>query len=302
MLDLYSDYLISCTGERSATKMSKILGGSVSHDKVTRFLSKESYGSKELWLETKPVVREVETDTGGVLITDDTIEEKPYTDESELVTWHYDHCQGRTVKGINIVTTLVRYGKISVPVAYEVVRKDVEYCDPKTKKQKREASVSKQEHFRNMIQTSIQNDVKFEYVLADSWYASSENMQFIHNKKKKFCFPIKGNRLVSSSNNPKHFVNVQDVGLEPDSVKLVYLHGLKCPVVIAKKVFRNKDGSIGVMYLASNDTALSGPGLYEILSIANESAQSAANKSAQVFRQIFGVCLLLAEHSLASQK
>ena len=38
------------------------------------------------------------------LIIDDTIEEKPYTDESELLLcWHYEHSKGRSVKGINLI-------------------------------------------------------------------------------------------------------------------------------------------------------------------------------------------------------
>jgi hypothetical protein len=42
----------------------------------------------------------------GILILDDTVEEKPYTDENELITWHYDHTAGRPVKGINILNAL----------------------------------------------------------------------------------------------------------------------------------------------------------------------------------------------------
>ena len=53
----------------------------------------------------KPLVRKYEQDD-GVLTVDDTIEEKPYTDESDLVCWHYDHSRGRTLKGINIVNVL----------------------------------------------------------------------------------------------------------------------------------------------------------------------------------------------------
>lgn len=34
----------------------------------------------------------------GVIIADDTIEEKPSTDENEIVSWHYDHSKGRNVK------------------------------------------------------------------------------------------------------------------------------------------------------------------------------------------------------------
>ncbi|MEJ7713696.1 MAG: hypothetical protein WKF84_28570 [Pyrinomonadaceae bacterium] len=39
------------------------------------------------------------------MIVDDSIEEKPYTDENDIVCWHYDHSKDRHVKGINFVTS-----------------------------------------------------------------------------------------------------------------------------------------------------------------------------------------------------
>lgn len=36
-----------------------------------------------------PEVRRLEKEKGGVLILDDSIEEKPYTDENEIICWHY---------------------------------------------------------------------------------------------------------------------------------------------------------------------------------------------------------------------
>jgi hypothetical protein len=58
-------------------------GGAMSHDKITRFLSEKELNSSELWRLVKPLVREIEDEDSGVLIIDDTIEEKPYTDDSE---------------------------------------------------------------------------------------------------------------------------------------------------------------------------------------------------------------------------
>jgi hypoxanthine-guanine phosphoribosyltransferase len=55
----------------------------MSHDKITRFLSEKELNSSELWRLVKPLVREIEDEDSGVLIIDDTIEEKPYTDDSE---------------------------------------------------------------------------------------------------------------------------------------------------------------------------------------------------------------------------
>src|SRR3954468_24092665 len=104
LLELYSDYLLSAFSHTTATGLSAMTGGSVSHDKITRFLANEELDSAALWLLVKPVVRrldrqEEEPEEPAVLIIDDTIEEKPYTDESELVCWHYDHSKGRNVKG-----------------------------------------------------------------------------------------------------------------------------------------------------------------------------------------------------------
>ncbi len=54
---------------------------------------------------------------GGVLIIDDTIEEKPYTDENEIISWHFSHAKGRCVKGVNILSSWFVYGEIALPIA-----------------------------------------------------------------------------------------------------------------------------------------------------------------------------------------
>ena len=105
LLDLYSDYLISSFGQTSATGLSRLTDGVVSHDQVTRFLSEPRKTGADLWAKVKPLVRQIQS-SEGVLIFDDTIEEKPYTDENEIVCWHWDHSQNRHVKGINFVTAL----------------------------------------------------------------------------------------------------------------------------------------------------------------------------------------------------
>ncbi len=73
-LDLYTDYLLSSFGSATATGLSEMVQGAVSHDKVTRFLSGRDYTSKDLWMQVKAVIRQVEDET-GVLIFDDTIQE-----------------------------------------------------------------------------------------------------------------------------------------------------------------------------------------------------------------------------------
>lgn len=121
-------------GQASATGLARLLDHEISHDAVTRFLSAEPQTSAALWRVVKPLVRAVESEE-GVLVVDDSIEEKPSTDVNELVSWHYDHSQDRTVKGINFLTALYHVSDVSLPVAFDLVTKTAQYIDPKTNKE-----------------------------------------------------------------------------------------------------------------------------------------------------------------------
>jgi hypothetical protein len=127
-----------------------------------------------------------------VLILDDTIEEKTYTDENEIICWHYSHAKGRCIKGVNLLSCLVHYRDIALSIAYEPICKNVLFCDIATKKLKRQSSVSKNQMFRSMISQAIKNEVKFDYILADNFFGVKKNMEFIHyDIKKKFIIGIK---------------------------------------------------------------------------------------------------------------
>ena len=63
-LDLYTDYLLSTFGAATATGLSAMVEGDVSHDQVTRFLSGQEYTSKDLWQNVKKTVRSVECEDG----------------------------------------------------------------------------------------------------------------------------------------------------------------------------------------------------------------------------------------------
>lgn len=64
----------------------------------------------------------------GVISVDDFIEHKPHSSLNELVSYHYDHSVGRTVRGIKIVNfTYVNSQvetKVKLPVGFGIVRKD----------------------------------------------------------------------------------------------------------------------------------------------------------------------------------
>jgi hypothetical protein len=185
MLDLYSDYLISSFSYTTATGLSAVPDHTISHDKVTRFLSERESTSKDLWLLVKPTVREIEQED-GVTIFDDTIQEKACTDENDIIAWHFDHAKGRAVKGVNMLSCLYHTDGGTVPLAFEIVKKTVSFRDEKTGRMKRKPEETKNQMFRGMFEKVLQNQVKFSLVLADSWFASNENMKYVADHKKHF--------------------------------------------------------------------------------------------------------------------
>ena len=267
LLDLYTDYLITQNGYASATGLSDLVDRLVSHDKVTRFLNKYEYGSQELWHIVKPVVRKYEDDD-GVLILDDSIEEKPYSKENEIVCWHYSHAKGIHLKGINFLSCMVHYNNISLPICYEVVHKDLHYFDEKEQRKRRKASIGKNEHFRNLLLTCRKNDIKYKYVLADNWFSSKENIEFIDKTLHKyFILGLKSNRTVALSISDKKnnkYTKISELNLREGLLIKAYLKGIRKPVMLMKKIFKNENGSTGTLYLISNDFNLSYDRMYEI--------------------------------------
>lgn len=253
--NLYADHLLSTFGAATATGLSAMVEGQVSHDQVTRFLSAREYTSKDLWLQVKSTVRSVESED-GVLIFDDTIQAKPWTDESELMCWHYDHVIGRSVRGINLLNALYYSNGTSIPVAFELVKKPIQYSDIATKKLKRRSEKTKNQMMREMIETSIQNDLKFQFILMDSWFSSMENLDFITSKGKHFVAALKDNRLVALSEEDrkkKRFVRVDELDFPEQTAVRGWLKGSEQAILLVRQVFKNQDDSTGILHLACSD-------------------------------------------------
>lgn len=262
MLDLYSDYLISQNKYATATGLSDVLNGEISHDKVTRFLRQNNYSSKDLWDFVKPDVRKIEKRGIGFLMIDDFIEEKPYTDENEIVAWHYSHAKHRILKGTNLISSMIRYDDSALPVAYEVIKKDIKIEDAVSKKIKRKSSVTKNEYFRKLINQANKNQVIFQYVLADTWFSSKENMKYINNIGKKFVLGIKSNRLASLTKDGQR-QQIKDLQFKENEKMIVFLKDLSFSLALIKKIFKNEDNSTGILYLVTNDLTLDADQIYE---------------------------------------
>lgn len=263
LFDLYTDYLLCSFGKTTATGLAALVEGAVSHDQVTRSLSGEKRTSADLWREVKALVRQVQSEDGAIIV-DDSVEEKPSTDLSDLICSHWDHSKGRYVRGINFLTALYQVERVgkscSIPVAFDLVTRTETVMDKKTGKEKKRSEKTKNERYREMLRACASNQIPFRYVLNDVWYASAENMRFVRDElNKEFVMPLKSNRKVALSLEDKAQGRYHAVGtleLEEGAVREIYLEGVEFPLLLAKQVFTNGDGSTGVLYLVTSDTTL----------------------------------------------
>jgi hypothetical protein len=259
LLDLYSEYLISAFGQTTGTGLAALMDGAVSHDQIQRFLSGEAYTSADLWHIAKPHVRAMQSED-GVLVVDDSIAEKPYSDENDIICWHYDHAKDRMVKGINFVSALYHANGLSLPVGFALVAKTEYYIDKKDGKQKRRSPISKNQSYQDLLQQAKRNRIPFKYVLNDTWYASAENMKFVKRSlHKEFVMPIKSNRKVALSKADQQqgrFVSVETLALEDKAPVQIWLEDVDFPLLLVKQVFANEDGSTGILYLVTSETTL----------------------------------------------
>src|SRR5258705_3388585 len=170
LLDLYSEYLVSACGQTTVTGLAAMMDGAVSHDQIQRFLAGEAYTSADLWHIVKPHVRAMQSEN-GVLIVDDSIAEKPYSDENDIICWHYDHAKDRMVKGLNFVSVLYHANGLSLPVGFALVAKTEYYTDKKDGKQKRRSPIRQKQSYPTLVQHVQRNRIPFKYALNDTLYA-----------------------------------------------------------------------------------------------------------------------------------
>lgn len=261
--EFYVDYLLSSPRTATATGLSAVLDNALKHDYISDCLAQSELDNKVFWKEIKPFVRQMEH-SKAYLSIDDVIVSKPHSTENELICYHYDHTQGKTVKGINILNFMLSGRRdeqlVNCPLAWEVIRKTEFYID-KAGQQKRRSPRTKNEMVLEQLHRIVfLNQVQFNYILFDSWFSASDTLKYIHNKlKKTFVCPLKYNRLVALSPQDKQqgkFINISQVPLESQEVRQVWVKGVDFPVQLTRQVFTNKDRSEAELWLVTNDMSL----------------------------------------------
>ena len=146
----------------------------------------------------KPYIEELRSSESPIILSfDDSIKAKPYTDESVLICWHWDHVFQRSVKGVNFMTVMADVQGMRLPCAVEFIRKNTWKTDSKTGKKKRASSLTKNELFRQMVSQCWKN-FTFNYLVCDNWFSSTENMQMVKQGiGSQFIMAIKLSRKVA---------------------------------------------------------------------------------------------------------
>lgn len=272
--DLYVDYLIAHQGQVSAIDLSEILGKTLSHDHITRTIAQRELDQKEFWKLVKPIVRKIERDDGCIVV-DDFLVEKPHSTPNSIITVNWDHAKHRYIQSINVLNFLYTVctedgtEQINLPLAFEVIAKTEEYTEKKTDKQKMKSPKTKNELMRERLAILChQNQVKFRYALWDTWFSAADNMKFVvQDLKKHFVCAIKDNRklaLVKQDGTTSAFQSVSQQELQPGVVYKVRMQSVPFDLFLVKKVYKNMDGSTGVVFLVTSDGDLNAEEIFQL--------------------------------------
>ena len=269
MIDLYTDFLLTSTKQTSATRLSTILDGVVSHDKITRELSSQALNHDDFWKIIKPTIRQVEEDTASIAL-DDFLLEKPDSQENSTIGFYYDHKTGKTIKGTNVVDAAYITSKARIPLDFEVVIKDmIPSWNFERGDWYREQTKTKHEIAQEILKRAVKHQVKFKTVLLDTWFSSSETLNIIkHDLHKEFIAALKCNqkvKLLESKelmqgvrHDKKGFVQIELLALQAGKAYLARVEGVKGDVLLTRQVFQNEDGSQGVLFLVASESGLTG--------------------------------------------
>jgi putative transposase len=202
------------------------------HDAYTRLLQRLPPDSQALWVEVAPLIKRNQ----GKLVIDDSTLDKPYASHMALVTRHWSGKHGRVVQGINLVSLVWTDGDACLPCDFRIYNKSQD-------------GLSKNDHFRQMVQTAHDHGFEPELVAFDSWYSGLDNLKYVRDLGWLWLTQLKANRLVSidrTGNRP-----IADIFI-PLQGCIVHLKGYGWI-----KVFKVAGTNDSIEYWATNDLAMS---------------------------------------------
>ncbi len=150
------------------------------HDAYTRLLQRLPPDSEALWTEVQPCIER----RRGLLVIDDTTLDKPYASKMALVTRHWSGKHHEVVQGINLISLVWSDGDAAFPCDFRLYHKV-------------EDGLSKNDHFRTMLETAQARRFQPALVAFDSWYSSLDNLKLVRGFGWDWLTRLKSNRQLS---------------------------------------------------------------------------------------------------------
>jgi putative transposase len=201
------------------------------HDAYTRLLQRLPPDSDALWREVRPCIDL----TRGLLVIDDTTLDKPYASKMALVSRHWSGKHGAVVQGINLISLVWTDGDGCLPCDYRLYNKEQD-------------GLSKNDHFRQMLERAKTRGFQPSVVAFDSWYSSLENLKLVRQFGWEWLTRLKSNRQVSLRAGEQQAVS--DLAI-PVTGLTVHLRGYGMV-----KVFRTVDPNDNADYWATSCLSL----------------------------------------------
>jgi hypothetical protein len=204
------------------------------HDAYTRLLQRLPPDSEALWGEVSTCI-EV---SSGLLIIDDTTLDKPYASKIALVSRHWSGKHHEVVQGINLISLVWSDGDAVLPCDYRLYNKTQD-------------GLSKNDHFRELLEQAHARGFQPALVAFDSWYSSLDNLKLVRSFGWDWLTRLKSNRQVSVQAGQQQAVSALDI---PVSGLTVHLRGYGLV-----KVFRTVDPHGNADYWASSRLGMTEP-------------------------------------------
>ena len=183
----YLTCLMVCE-KKNATAINNAFVGHKDQSALNNWLTDSPWSDEELDKARKGLAKE-ELDTKNikhaVLILDDTLNHKSGK-HIEGVNIHFDHAEGKTTLGHQLVTTHLAAGKYSIPVDFALFQRD----------QGQHGFKSKNELAKQLIAKAVSDGFNFDTVVEDIWYFNYDNTSYIESLGKDWVAGCKINRLI----------------------------------------------------------------------------------------------------------
>lgn len=240
----YIAYLIATVNNYTCTHLADHLEGEavVSHDTISDFLAHAKLTPRGLWHVTRSLLHD---GPSSFLVLDDSVQNKQYSQNIDLVKLQYSGAEHGLVRGIGVLNLLHTTG---VNHAYYPI--DYRVYDPTGD------GKTKNVHFREMLARAFADKgILSRYMLFDSWYGSVDNLKYIHRQQRLFVTTLKSNRKVSLS-KAEGYVHLTDIDWTPARQRFgvtIHLKDVPFPIQLFKIAVTHDD----IDWVITNEVAQS---------------------------------------------